>query len=150
MGWGTEAAKKVLNIAEKQQRAREWTVFAAKVKTEKSGELWDELVQQVKTDVDEFAEGSFIRSEVRIEHLSPNNLTIQRFLAPLQKLEFVFTPSKCVTVFWNGRQTEKYSFRVDDRGDLWFIDEVGEFISLEGISLRSCAPLVKFYCGVAT
>jgi len=149
MGWGTEAAERVLHIAQKQQGTREWTVFAAKVEAEKSGDLFQGLVGQVTRDVNDFANGSMISNEVRAEHLCPNNLTIQRFLAPLQKLEFIFTPAKCVTVFWNGRRTEKYSFRVDDRSDLRFVDESGEFISVEGISRRSCAPLVKFYCGVA-
>jgi len=145
MGWAKEAAGDIQASVEERLAIQKWTIFAHNEVKEKSDGLFDALAVQVEGDTKEFDEGRNHRSGLRVERLNSNNVTVQRYLAPLQKLAFIYTPKSNVAVFWNDRLIAKYQFSVDERGTVWFIDSNGLPVTVEDISRAAFGPLIKLY-----
>jgi hypothetical protein len=145
MGWSTEAAQEILARLGMSMDARKWAMFVREQINQQADGLFEELAKQVIADTEEFDNGRKGNSGLRAEHRIPNNITVQRYLKPLRKLEFVYAPHRKVDVFFNGEITETFEFDVDDRGAVWFMDLENEKITVEGVSRRSFEPLIDLY-----
>lgn len=145
MGWATEAAKEIQARLDVSMDARKWTMFVREQINQRADGLFEELAEQVIADTEEFDKGRRGNSGLRAEHRIPNNITVQRYLKPLKKLEFVYVPRRKVDVYFNGEITETFEFDVDDQGTVWFADLENEKITVEGVSHRSFEPLMDLY-----
>jgi hypothetical protein len=145
MGWAKQAGRDIQAIVDERIVNQKWTMFSREEIKAKSNSLWAELASRVIADTQEFDEARRHRSGLRAEHLNPNNITVQRYLKPLKKLEFIYTPHSKVTVFRNGEPFADYRFGVDDLGFVWFVDEDGQQVTVEDVSRVSFEQLIELY-----
>lgn len=144
MGWAAEEAKRIREITKNRRADQEWTLFVNRVINEGADELWGRLIERVESDTKEFDEHLDHKSSLRAARF-PNNVTVQRYAGPLQRLQFIYTPKSCVEIFWNDRPVAKYPFAVDDHGGLWFRTADGKLVTVEDVSHESFTPLMEFY-----
>lgn len=142
MGWAKEAAETIRTMEQARSSARDWTLFAKQQISANADSLWADLVAQVTSDVEEI-ESAGTRKSLRVERFG-NTLRVQRFLAPLQNLEFIYTSSQKLTVLWNG-EAAAYRFGVDEHGQVSWIDESGIPLTGEQVSFQSFRSLVALY-----
>ncbi|MGA2352821.1 MAG: hypothetical protein ABSF70_20480 [Terracidiphilus sp.] len=145
MGWAKQAAQEIQTIVDERIENQKWTMFSRKEIEAQSDILWAELAGRVIADTQEFDEARRHKSGLRAEHLTPNNVTVQRYLRPLKKLEFIYTRHLKVTVFWNGEPFADYRFGVDDSGSVWFVDEDRQQVAVEDVSRASFEQLIELY-----
>ena len=145
MGWATEAAKEIRVRLDVSMDARKWTMFVREQINQQADGLFEALAEQVIADTKEFDKGRGGNSGLRAEHRIQNNITVQMYLKPLKKLEFVYVPRRKVDVYFDGDITTTFEFDVDNQGSVWFVDLENERITVEGVSRCAFEPLIDLY-----
>jgi hypothetical protein len=136
MGWGEDEGKRIREDRERKRMESERAAASKQQLPQRLNDTWAALVSQVKADVNTFERGSGRNTGLQCLDLNENNLTVQRPVQPLCKLEIVRTGPDSIEVHWSDDSSTatKAVYKLN----------VAQHDDSPEMSRQICEPLVKF------